>query len=232
MKKYLNLNPSSIEKKKKKDIGKLLIVVYIILTILLLINALVLYLNNRSLKQDSNTLKSEIQNYTTQNGNYNKISDDIKEKKNFIDEVNSLNKNVQAWKWLEKLGDYVPKDLTLSSIKFDDKGIKMIGIANTDKDIAVFLANLQMSKLYKNASVVSIEKVDDSINMQPSRNDLITSNEKDKNKGNNNDTNANTENNALINVENYLKTLTKDNDSNKKFRFTISVEGVKNNEEK
>ena len=62
MKKQLNLNPKSIEKYNKKDIGKLLIAVYLILMILLFINAGVIYYNNKSLEKNNELVKSEIKN--------------------------------------------------------------------------------------------------------------------------------------------------------------------------
>ena len=218
MRKQLNLNPKSIEKHKKKCIGKVLIAVYLIIIILLFINAGIIYYNNKSLERNSELLKSEIKNYKEQGSNYNNISNDIKNKEAFINKVKNIDRNVSAWEYLNNLKKYFPQNVSLESITFKEDGINMVGIANSDEDITIFLANLQMSKLYKDSRLISTEDIE-----------INDYNDKDKVENINNDKNNNKNNDKDKKVE---KKEDKKPKVIKKVRFTISTEGVKTYEEK
>ncbi|WP_024613235.1 PilN domain-containing protein [Clostridium sp. Ade.TY] len=210
MKKQLNLNPKSIEKYNKKDIGKLLIAVYLILMILLFINAGVIYYNNKSLEKNNELVKSEIKNYKEAGSNYNNISNDIKNKEVFINKMKKIDKDVSAWEYLENLKKYFPSNVFLEDITFKKDGITMIGTANSEDEVTVFLANLQMSKLYKDSRVISIEDVEIADNNSGIIDESNKNNSKDKDK----------------------KEEVKKPKVEKKVKFTISTEGVKTYEEK
>lgn len=210
MKKYLNLNPSSIEKNKKKDIGKSLIIIYILLTFLLIINCGVIYLNNKSLEKGNETLKEQIKNYKFIASDYKDIKTDIKNKEKFINKLKQINRDVSAYDYLDTLKKYFPNNVALEEIKFTTKGISMEGTADNEKDVAVFLANLQMSKLYKNARVISMKDIKINLDNTLGNEDNISDNKVDKD-----------------NLEKQPDN--KEQKAINKVQFTISVEGVKDN---
>lgn len=241
MRKQLNLNPKFIEKNNKKDIGKLLIVVYLLLTILLFINAGVIYYDNKSLEKNSEVIKSEIKNYKEAGSDYDNISNDIKEKESFINKMKTIDRDVSAWEYINTLKKYFPKNVSLENISFTHNGINMTGIADKEEDVTIFLANLQMSKIYKSARLVSMNDISITLNNDigiVNTSDDVKS--KDKISSNNENTNNNSDdNNVITNNKDYNNTKDKNsqvtNEKPKvidKVKFTISVEGVKSYEKK
>ncbi len=241
MRKQLNLNPKVIEKNNKKDIGKLLIVVYLLLTILLFINAGVIYYDNKSLEKNSEVIKSEIKNYKEAGSDYDNISNDIKDKERFINKMKTIDRDVSAWEYVNALKKYFPKNVSLENISFTPNGINMTGIADKEDDVTVFLANLQMSKMYKSARLVSMNDI--SITLNNDMGIVNTSDDvksKDKTSSDNKNTNNNSNDNNTI-PNNKDDNNTKDKNSQvsnekpkviNKVKFTISVEGVKSHEKK
>lgn len=221
MRKQINLNPKVIEKNNKKDIGKLLVVIYLILTILLCINAGVIYYENKSLEKNSEVIKTEIKNYKEAGNDYDNISNDIKNKESFINKMKTIDRDISAWEYINTLKKYFPRNVSLQNISFTPNGINMTGIANKKEDATVFLANLQMSKIYKSARLVSMNDI--SITLNNDMGIVITSNDaKNKNKTSD-DNNTKDKDNQVTNEK--PKVINK-------VKFTISVEGVKSYEKK
>ncbi|MEG1482222.1 PilN domain-containing protein [Clostridium sp.] len=159
MKKRLNLNPKSIEKEKKKDHSAILISIYVVLTILLLSNALIIYLENNTLEKKNVSLNQEVSSYKNENGDYINVYNELEREKKFVNKVDSLQKDNKVWKCIKDIGEYVPNSIFINSINLTNGTITLGGIANNNNDVAILLANLQMSDLYKNADVVTMNNI-------------------------------------------------------------------------
>lgn len=236
MRKQLNLNPKVIEKNNKKDIGRLLIVIYLLLTFLLFINAGVIYYNNKSLEKNSELIKTEVKNYKEEGSNYNNIENDIKNKEDFINKMEKIEKDISAWEYVNTLKKYFPRNVSLENISFTPNGITMTGLADKEEEVTVFLANLQMSQMYRNARLVSMNDIDITLNNNVgSLEQNNNQKSKDDNKDNTNVANKNKDNNSKdSNIINDTNNMTSSQEQKviKKVEFTISVEGVKNYEQK
>lgn len=228
MRKQLNLNPKAIEKGNKKDIGKLLIGIYLLITIILFINAGVIYYDNKALEKSNAAIKLEIGNYKEAGSDYNNISDDIKNKEKFINKIKTIDRDISAWEYINTLKKYFPRNVSLENISFTTNGIDMTGIANKEEEVTVFLANLQMSKMYKNARLVSMNDISITLNndMESLKiNDNVKSKDSSDNKNTANNSNDNNKDKSNQSMDEKPKVITK-------VKFTISVEGVKNDEKK
>ena len=223
MKRYINLNPKAIEKSKKSILGKILIGGYLLVVIILFINAGIIYYKNRTLEKNNLAIKSEVDNYKQTDYDYKNIVNDIKNKESFINKIKQLEKDVSAWEYLNTLKKYFPQNMYLEDISFDSDGINMEGMADTKEDVSVFLANLQMSKIYKNAKLTSIEDVEITVN----------NNKEDNNEnGAVNDVENKDNDKALNKKDKKDKEKVKEPKVINKVKFTISVEGVKKYEKK
>lgn len=223
MKRYINLNPKAIEKSKKSILGKILIGGYLLVVIILFINAGIIYYKNRTLEKNNLAIKSEVDNYKQTDYDYKNIVNDIKNKESFINKIKQLEKDVSAWEYLNTLKKYFPQNMYLEEISFDSDGINMEGVADTKEDVSVFLANLQMSKIYKNAKLTSIEDVEITVN----------NNKEDNNEnGAVNDVENKDNDKALNKKDKKDKEKVKEPKVINKVKFTISVEGVKKYEKK
>ena len=223
MKRYINLNPKAIEKSKKSILGKILIGSYLLVVIILFINAGIIYYKNRTLEKNNLAIKSEVDNYKQTDYDYKNIVNDIKNKESFINKIKQLEKDVSAWEYLNTLKKYFPQNMYLEDISFDSDGINMEGMADTKEDVSVFLANLQMSKIYKNAKLTSIEDVEITVN----------NNKEDNNEnGAVNDVENKDNDKALNKKDKKDKEKVKEPKVINKVKFTISVEGVKKYEKK
>lgn len=223
MKRYINLNPKAIEKSKKSILGKILIGSYLLVVIILFINAGIIYYKNRTLEKNNLAIKSEVDNYKQTDYDYKNIVNDIKNKESFINKIKQLEKDVSAWEYLNTLKKYFPQNMYLEDISFDSDGINMEGMADTKEDVSVFLANLQMNKIYKNAKLTSIEDVEITVN----------NNKEDNNEnGAVNDVENKDNDKALNKKDKKDKEKVKEPKVINKVKFTISVEGVKKYEKK
>lgn len=117
----------------------------------------------------------------------------------------------------------------------------MDGVADTKEEVAVFLANLQMSKIYKNAKLTSLENVEITIDDNEKEDNNISSavNSNDTNDVENNDNTK--DNDKTSNKKEKKDEKEKDKKAKEKakkpkvinkVKFTISVEGVKAYEKK
>lgn len=229
MRKQLNLNPKVIEKSNKKDIGKLLIIIYLLITTILFINAGIIYYDNKSLEKSNVVIKSEISNYKEVTNDYNNICNDIKNKENFINKMKVIDRDVSAWEYVNTLKKYFPQNVSLENISFAPSGINMTGIANKEEEVTVFLANLQMSKMYKNARLVSMNDIGITLN-----NDMesLKINDNVKSKDKDSSDNKNTNNNNSNDKDKSNQSINEKPKVINKVKFTISVEGVKSDEKK
>lgn len=241
MKKQINLNPKAIEKNKKSNIGKFLIGGYLLIVIILFINAGIIYYENRALEKNNLVIKSEVKNYKEADYDYSNIVNDIKNKEDFINKIKLLEKNISAWEYVDTLKKYFPQNVYLEDISFDSDGINMDGVADTKEEVAVFLANLQMSKIYKNAKLTSLENVEITIDDNEKEDNNISSavNSNNTNDVENNDNTK--DNDKTSNKKEKKDEKEKDKKAKEKakkpkvinkVKFTISVEGVKAYEKK
>lgn len=214
MRKRLNLNPKSIEKEKKKDNTIIYAIIYGILTVLLLLNAAIIYAENISLKDESAKLSSSVKGYKMDHQEYIDTYNELQREKTFINKINEINKKGEVWKDIKDIGNYVPSGISINSMKFDSGKITLQGISKTNSEVAIFLANLQMSNKYKNASVLNMgdtEIINGNLNI----------NQKDDNKKESKDKNDKSKdsknNNSKIDTKNAVQ-------------FTIAIEGEGENE--
>lgn len=214
MRKRLNLNPKSIEKEKKKDSTIIYAIIYGILTVLLLLNAVIIYAENISLKDESAKLSSSVKGYKMDHQEYIDTYNELQREKTFINKINEINKKGEVWKDIKDIGNYVPSGISINSMKFDSGKITLQGISKTNSEVAIFLANLQMSNKYKNASVLNMgdtEIINGNLNI----------NQKDDNKKESKDKNDKSKdsknNNSKIDTKNAVQ-------------FTIAIEGEGENE--
>lgn len=214
MRKRLNLNPKSIEKEKKKDSTIIYAIIYGILTVLLLLNAAIIYAENISLKDESAKLSSSVKGYKMDHQEYIDTYNELQREKTFINKINEINKKGEVWKDIKDIGNYVPSGISINSMKFDSGKITLQGISKTNSEVAVFLANLQMSNKYKNASVLNMgdtEIINGNLNInQKDDNKKESKDKNDKSKDNKN-------NNSKIDTKNAVQ-------------FTIAIEGEGENE--
>ncbi|WP_394896133.1 PilN domain-containing protein [Clostridium baratii] len=214
MRKRLNLNPKSIEKEKKKDSTIIYAIIYGILTVLLLLNSAIIYAENISLKDESAKLSSSVKGYKMDHQEYIDTYNELQREKTFVNKINEINKKGEVWKDIKDIGNYVPSGISINSMKFDSGKITLQGISKTNSEVAIFLANLQMSNKYKNASVLNMgdtEIINGNLNI----------NQKDDNKKDSKDKNDksrdNKNNNSKIDTKNVVQ-------------FTIAIEGEGENE--
>lgn len=214
MRKRLNLNPKSIEKEKKKDSTIIYAIIYGILTVLLLLNAAIIYAENISLKDESAKLSSSVKGYKMDHQEYIDTYNELQREKTFINKINEINKKGEVWKDIKDIGNYVPSGISINSMKFDSGKITLQGISKTNSEVAIFLANLQMSNKYKNANVLNMgdtEIINGNLNI----------NQKDDNKKESKDKNDKSKdsknNNSKIDTKNAVQ-------------FTIAIEGEGENE--
>ena len=214
MRKRLNLNPKSIEKEKKKDSTIIYAIIYGILTVLLLLNAAIIYAENISLKDESAKLSSSVKGYKMDHQEYIDTYNELQREKTFVNKINEINKKSEVWKDIKDIGNYVPSGISINSMEFDGGKITLQGISKTNSEVAVFLANLQMSNKYKNASVLNMgdtEIINGNLNINQKDDKKKDSKDKnDKSKDNKN-------NNSKIDTKNAVQ-------------FTIEIEGEGENE--
>ena len=214
MRKRLNLNPKSIEKEKKKDSTIIYAIIYGILTVLLLLNAAIIYAENISLKDESAKLSSSVNGYKMDHQEYIDTYNELQREKTFVNKINEINKKSEVWKDIKDIGNYVPSGISINSMKFDSGKITLQGISKTNSEVAIFLANLQMSNKYKNASVLNMgdtEIINGNLNInQKDDNKKDSKDKNDKSKDNKN-------NNSKIDTKNAVQ-------------FTIAIEGEGENE--
>lgn len=209
MRKRLNLNPKSIEKEKKKDSTIIYAIIYGILTVLLLLNAAIIYAENISLKDESAKLSSSVKGYKMDHQEYIDTYNELQREKTFVNKINEINKKSEVWKDIKDIGNYVPSGISINSMKFDSGKITLQGISKTNSEVAIFLANLQMSNKYKNASVLNMGDTE-IINGNLNINQKDSKDKNDKSKDNKN-------NNSKIDTKNVVQ-------------FTIAIEGEGENE--
>ncbi|MGG7159965.1 PilN domain-containing protein [Clostridium baratii] len=214
MRKRLNLNPKSIEKEKKKDSTIIYAIIYGILTVLLLLNAAIIYAENISLKDESAKLSSSVKGYKMDHQEYIDTYNELQREKKFVNKINEINKKGEVWKDIKDIGNYVPSGISINSMEFDSGKITLQGISKTNSEVAIFLANLQMSNKYKNASVLNMgdtEIINGNLNInQKDDNKKDSKDKNDKSKDNKN-------NNSKIDTKNAVQ-------------FTIAIEGEGENE--
>lgn len=214
MRKRLNLNPKSIEKEKKKDGTIIYAIIYCVLAALLLLNAGIIYFENISLKDESAKLSSSVKGYKIDHQEYIDTYNELQREKTFVNKINEINKKGEVWKDIRDIGNYVPSGISIDSMQFDNGKIVLQGISKTNSEVAVFLANLQMSSKYKNASVLNMgdtKIIDRNLNINQKDNNKKDSKDKnDKSKDNKN-------NNSKIDTKNAVQ-------------FTIEIEGEGENE--
>ncbi|WWU66228.1 PilN domain-containing protein [Clostridium baratii] len=214
MRKRLNLNPKSIEKEKKKDSTIIYAIIYGILTVLLLLNAAIIYSENISLKDESAKLSSSVKGYKMDHQEYIDTYNELQREKTFVNKINEINKKGEVWKDIKDIGNYVPSGISINSMEFDSGKITLQGISKTNSEVAIFLANLQMSNKYKNASVLNMgdtEIINGNLNInQKDDNKKDSKDKNDKSKDNKN-------NNSKIDTKNAVQ-------------FTIAIEGEGENE--
>ena len=214
MRKRLNLNPKSIEKEKKKDSTIIYAIIYGILTVLLLLNAAIIYAENISLKDKSAKLSSSVNGYKMDHQEYIDTYNELQREKTFVNKINEINKKGEVWKDIKDIGNYVPSGISINSMEFDSGKITLQGISKTNSEVAIFLANLQMSNKYKNASVLNMgdtEIINGNLNInQKDDNKKDSKDKNDKSKDNKN-------NNSKIDTKNVVQ-------------FTIAIEGEGENE--
>ena len=215
MRKRLNLNPKSIEKEKKKDGTIIYVIIYAILTVLLLLNAGVIYAENISLKDESAKLSSSVNGYKMDHQEYIDTYNELQREKTFVNKINEINKKGEVWKDIKDIGNYVPSGISINSMKFDSGKITLQGISKTNSEVAIFLANLQMSSKYKNASLSNMGDTE-IINGNLNINQNINQNQKDS-KDKNDKSKDNKNNNSKIDTKNAVQ-------------FTIEIEGEGENE--
>lgn len=215
MRKRLNLNPKSIEKEKKKDGTIIYAIIYCILALLLLLNAGVIYAGNISLKDESSKLSSSVKGYKMDHQEYIDTYNELQREKTFVNKINEINKKGEVWKDIKDIGNYVPSGISINSMKFDSGKITLQGISKTNSEVAIFLANLQMSSKYKTASLSNMgdTKI---INGNLNINQNINQNQKDS-KDKNDKSKDNKNNNSKIDTKNAVQ-------------FTIEIEGERENE--
>ena len=214
MRKRLNLNPKSIEKEKKKDSTIIYAIIYGILTVLLLLNAAIIYAENISLKDESAKLSSSVKGYKMDHQEYIDTYNELQREKTFVNKINEINKKSEVWKDIKDIGNYVPSGISINSMEFDGGKITLQGISKTNSEVAVFLANLQMSNKYKNASVLNMgdtEIINGNLNI----------NQKDDNKKDSKDKNDKSKDNKNNNIK---------IDTKNAVQFTIEIEGEGENE--
>ena len=214
MRKRLNLNPKSIEKEKKKDGTIIYAIIYCVLAALLLLNAGIIYFENISLKDESAKLSSSVKGYKIDHQEYIDTYNELQREKTFVNKINEINKKGEVWKDIRDIGNYVPSGISIDSMQFDNGKIVLQGISKTNSEVAVFLANLQMSSKYKNASVLNMgdtKIIDRNLNINQKDNNKKDSKDKnDKSKDNKN-------NNSKIDTKNAVQ-------------FTIEIAGEGENE--
>ena len=162
-----------------------------------------------SLKDESAKLSSSVKGYKMDHQEYIDTYNELQREKTFVNKINEINKKSEVWKDIKDIGNYVPSGISINSMEFDSGKITLQGISKTNSEVAVFLANLQMSNKYKNARVLNMgdtQIIDGNLNINQKDDNKKDSKDKDvKSKDNKN-------NNSKIDTKNAVQ-------------FTIEIEG-------
>lgn len=160
--KLLNLNPKAIIKEKKKSNidGMLLRIPVITLSGVLLVGCSFLAMNS-IISKDIVSIQDEITKYDAIVEKNTALKTENKNMEYFIDRVKNIeNSTAKTSIILSKINSYVPKEITFMNLSFSDTGsINITGESDTYDAIADFLANLQMSQEFCNATISYINPI-------------------------------------------------------------------------
>lgn len=161
--KLLNLNPKAIIKEKKKSNidGMLLRIPIITLSGVLLVGCSFLVMNS-IISKDIVSIQDEITKYDAIVEKNTALKTENKNMEYFIDRVKNIeNSTSKTSIILSKINSYVPKEITFMNLSFSDTGsINITGESDTYDAIAEFLANLQMSQEFCNATISYINPIE------------------------------------------------------------------------
>ncbi len=160
----LNLIPYELKAKREKAlrIKKYGSIGIIIFAVFFAINYIPnLYLDKLILKE--NSLEVEITSNAKVLNENTKILAEIKSYDSYIKEVDALKKHrVNITDKIKNLQKYTPLDVVITSIDYSNGALTLSGTTTSSPSISAFVANLQMSKEYPSARIVSI--IDDNSN--------------------------------------------------------------------
>lgn len=161
--KLLNLNPKAIIKEKKKSNidGMLLRIPIVTLSGVLLVGCSFLAMNS-IISKDITSIEGEITKYNEIVEKNTALKTENKNMEYFIDRVKNIeNSTSKTSLILSKINSLVPKEITFMNLSFSDTGsINITGESDTYDAIAEFLANLQMSQEFCNATISYINPVE------------------------------------------------------------------------
>ena len=158
----LNLIPYDLKAKRsnalkfRKYISYGVIIFCFLAIVVIIPKSYLMFLNSQEIDLDQKILinsKLIVQN--------KKLLSDIASYKSYNDKVDLITKQkINVTDKIKNLAKYTPKDINFSSINLSKGTINLIGATPNYNSISVLVANLQMSKDYKNSKIININSND------------------------------------------------------------------------
>ncbi|AJA47558.1 Tfp pilus assembly protein PilN [Clostridium pasteurianum DSM 525 = ATCC 6013] len=154
----LNLIPYELKKKRDKEISIYKAAFYGIIAVFIIF--IVLYIPKLVLNHyiaEKDQLKLTIDANNNINKEQGNLLSEINSYKTYTEKINSIEKvKVLISDKISGIQKLVPKDLTITTLNYNNKIITINGTTNNYNSISEFAANLQLSDNYKNSRINSI----------------------------------------------------------------------------
>lgn len=154
----LNLVPYEIRFKKERELKiRNYIAGAAILLCVLFVGVYVPKLRFISLKNKEAELKQQIELKSSIMNENQKINSEINNINIYTDKINVITKDrVLVSNKIESIGKYIPQDINLFSLNYDNNSVTLNGTTKTYSSVAEFAANLQSSKEFKSVELSTI----------------------------------------------------------------------------
>lgn len=154
----LNLIPYELKEKRDKEISGYKAAFYGIIAIFIIV--IMIYIPKLVLNHyisEKNQLKLTVDSNNNINKEQGSLLNAINSYKTYTEKINSIEKEkVLLSDKISGIQKFVPKDLTIKTLNYNNKIITINGSTNNYNSISEFAANLQLSDNYKNSRINSI----------------------------------------------------------------------------
>lgn len=177
--KFLNLNPKAIIKEKKKsNIDGMLLRLPIITLVGVMTIAIPFLIMNKVIKNNIVSVEEDINRYSEIIEKNSMLKAENSKMEYFIEKVKNIESSTTKTSTiLTKINTYVPKEITFMNLAFSESGsINITGESYTYSAIPEFLANLEMSEEFCNATISYINPIEKTIEISEKVGDTSTRN--------------------------------------------------------
>jgi Tfp pilus assembly protein PilN len=161
--KEINLIPYHIKQTrlKRNNLIKMSVGVTLV-AIFLIIGACYPYVKIKKLNNKAIELKAQIEKENISKNENTKLKTEITPLKDYIDKVDSIQKNkIAVYPGLKNIEKYLPTDVIIKSLNYSNGTINISATCKQYHSIDELLANFQESKEYRKSSVSNISSIND-----------------------------------------------------------------------